>query len=185
MNNTGNITRNYFNYTIELNLNQQYFWRVMVNDSLNVSPWSNIWNFTVQPYVAVSLLTANVNFGTIFQYVTQDTTDGIPNPLRLQNDGNTECNVSVSARSLWKSIPLNRKYYRFKAREALELNGFNLTHSQMTWENMSSGNRSAIKKFYHTDSHDEEYIDIQVEVPPYEAPGLRNSTIIIYSEEGT
>jgi hypothetical protein len=179
----GTVAQNYYNYTTELSLSTQYFWRVLANDSINESPWSDIWNFTIQPYVAVALFNASMNFATMDRLETNDTTDNSPPPIKLQNDGNTECNVSVYATQLWQTEGLGKEYFQFKANETAETGSFNTSGSQMTWANMTAGNSSLIKTLNHSDINDEAFVDILVKVPGYEPPTARSSLVTFYSEE--
>jgi hypothetical protein len=182
--NNGTLITNKFNRSAEFALSTQYFWKVQVNDSLNLSPWSNIWNFTVQPYVAIRIYNKSISFGTMFNGQYEDTSDQNPGPFKLQNDGNIGCNVSISSTILFTTAPLDRKYYQYKARAtAEEPSSFNTTGSKMNWANMTAANASVVKTLNHTDSKDEAYVDVRLEIPLTEPPLARRANVTFWSEQ--
>jgi hypothetical protein len=180
--NNGTLATNLYNYTDALLLSTQYFWRVLANDSINESPWSAIWNFTVQPYVAVAVTDGSMSFTSMFFDEVNDTTDGSPSPFTLRSDGNTECNVTIWGTQLWESQGLDTEYFQYKARE-YEAGAYDASASQTTFTNVTAGNSTLLTEFNYTDSKDEAYVDIRLQVPKYEAPGYRSSLVTFYSEE--
>ena len=118
------------------------------------------------------------------QFEVNDTTNNQPAPFKLENDGNTEANVSVNSSSLWvsASAQLNTSYYQFKADNS-EANSFNWLNSQTTWANMSDISKSIINTLNHTDSNDLAEIDIRVEVASDEPPLSKSASLIFEAGE--
>ncbi|MFH1510369.1 MAG: hypothetical protein ABIF10_01655, partial [Candidatus Woesearchaeota archaeon] len=181
VNNTGGITTHNYSYSKTLTLSQTYYWRVLANDSINASPWSSIWNFTIQPYIAVSLFNSTMQFGTMSLNDENDTTDASPAPFKLMNDGNTESNISISSTALWQSVGNNSEYYQYKARQA-EAGAYG-ADSQEAWRNLTATNTTLLRSFNWTNTKDEAFVDIKVKVPQYEQPASRSSIVTFFSEE--
>jgi len=181
-NETG-ISNTYYIQPSELDF-ATYYWRVRANDSDNYGTWSDIWNFTLVPSVSIKLTQNSINFGTMAQFEVNDTTNNQPAPFKLENDGNTEANVSVNSSSLWvsASAQLNTSYYQFKADNS-EANSFNWLNSQTTWANMSDISKSIINTLNHTDSNDLAEIDIRVEVASDEPPLSKSASLIFEAGE--
>jgi len=182
-NETG-ISNEYYIQPSELDF-ATYYWKVRANDSEAYGNWSDIWNFTLIPSVSIILVNDSINFGTMAQFEVNDTTNNHPEPFRLENDGNTEANVSVKSSSLWQSssAQLNTSYYQFKADNSTETNSFSWIHSQTTWAYMSDVYKSIIAILNHTDSNDLAEIDIRVEVASDEPPGPKSAVLTFYAEE--
>jgi len=182
VNETG-ISNTYYIQPSELDF-ATYYWRVRANDSDNYGTWSDIWNFTLVPSVSIKLTQNSINFGTMAQFEVNDTTNNQPAPFKLENDGNTEANVSVDSSSLWvsASAQLNTSYYQFKADNS-EANSFNWLNSQTTWANMSDISKSIINTLNHTDSNDLAEIDIRVEVASDEPPLSKSASLIFEAGE--
>jgi hypothetical protein len=180
INETG-ITNNYYQQTSELDF-AKYYWRVRAHDPYEYGEWSDIWNFTLVTYVELNITNRLVEFGMMAPEEANDTADGNPQPLRMENIGNTETNVSVNATSLWSSASLDTRYYQFKANRTAGQNSFNWGLSRTTYENISSGRKLAIAYLNHTDLNNEAALDLRIEVSQDESPGAKNSTIEFYAE---
>jgi len=183
INETG-ISNEYYIQPSELGFHT-YYWRVRANDSEDYGNWSDIWNFTLVPSVSIIVTQDTINFGTMSQFEVNDTTNNQPAPFELENDGNTETNVSVNSTSLWQSAiaPLNTSYFQFKAdNSTTEANSFNWLNSQTTWANMSDFYKSIIDTLNHSDSNDLAEVEIRVEVASDEPP-LPKSAILTFKAE--
>jgi len=181
-NETG-ISNTYYIQPSELSFTT-YYWKVRANDSEEYGTWSDTWNFTLVPSVSIILRNDTINFGTMEQFEVNDTTNNKPNPFKLENDGNTEVNISVNSSSLWssESALLNTSYYQFRADSSEELNSFNWSNSQTTWANMSDVEKSVIDTLNHSDSSDLAEIEIRVEVASDEPPGSKSTNLIFHIE---
>ncbi len=169
------------NYTIAelLDTDAVYNWSVRANDSSGYGPWSETFNFTVQSVVSISLPTGFVNFNTMELGTTNDTTDDLPPPLTIQNDGNVLTNISVYANaSLWQAQPLNTSYFQFKATES-ETGAFNLTGSITTFSNMTSYTTGIIRQLNFSDAKDLARIDLLIRVPTDEPAGTKTVRVIV------
>jgi hypothetical protein len=174
VNETG-IASNQFFQGVPLDIETIYYWRVLANDSYNISDWSATSNFTIVPYTSITLDNDVVSFGTLRINEANDTTNDNPMPIIVRNTGNIETNITLNATTFWTTQPIDTSFYQFKARSFLS-NAFLEAESQMTFTNMSSTKLLAISHLnWHQNSSG--YIDLRVLVPPAEPPGDRNSTI--------
>ncbi|MCX6709774.1 MAG: hypothetical protein NTV63_02350, partial [Candidatus Woesearchaeota archaeon] len=166
--------------TIELNISNSYYWRVRAFDGFDYGNYSDIWNFSIEPYREVDLYISNTSFGGLSMGETNDTTDDIPSPLKIRNTGNIMVNVSINATNLWTSVGNGTANYRFKADNVTtEVGSFDWVNSQTSWYNLNTGLISAIRNLNYSDTMDEAEIDVYVLVPITESPGLKNSTITV------
>ncbi|MBD3209171.1 right-handed parallel beta-helix repeat-containing protein [Candidatus Woesearchaeota archaeon] len=184
--NQSSITNNYYQQASELGFDA-YYWRVLAYDAYENSSWSSTFNFTLVPSVTITLINDTVDFSTeLDPGDTDDTTDSIPPPFRVRNDGNTYADlVNASAnQSLWQQAALGTAYWRFKADNASgEADAFDWATSITDWTNISGSNQSLIKDLNYTDANDEAVIDIFVEVPQSEPPGSKKGYLTFSWEE--
>lgn len=160
---------------------QSYYWKVRAYDGQDYSAWSATQNFTIQEYVAISLLNADMQFSTFVQNQTDDTTDNTPTPFTIRSFSNTEIDIyNTSANeSLWSTQTLNSQYWRIKGRTGS--NSYNESGSITSWTNVLSGLPGLINRLNWTVDRDA-LIDIEVTVPFYESPGTKQASIIFDSE---
>ena len=134
----------------------------------------------VTSVVAISLPVNSVDFGTLFQGATDNTTDGSPAPLMLQNDGGVDVNVSASGTVLFSGTGGgdNTASFQYKARASGEANSFNTTSSVMSFTNVATTPLSGfIKQLKYNDATDSAYIDLLINIPMDEPVGEKNSTL--------
>ncbi|MBU0757146.1 MAG: hypothetical protein KKF44_03720, partial [Nanoarchaeota archaeon] len=183
----GNLTSLNYTPSVELCLAHVYYWQVRAYDGTEYGEWSDLWNFTIEPYLSLSLTSSAVDFGTMEINSTNDTDSG-PTPLVVQNDGNVMANITwVSVnQSLFSSVGLDTEYFQFKVdNDSTENNSFNWTESTTTWTNLtliSSQNKTAVSYLDYNDSNDEAEIDLRLWVPYNEPPGAKEVTIYIIGE---
>jgi len=163
-----------------------YFWKVRACDSETCSDWSDTWNFSIEPWVVITIVNNTINFGA--GYVPgdeNDTSNNDPAPFYIRNDGNVKSDlVNISAADpLWVMQTLGTEYTKIKARNATELNSFNWTTSITDWVNLTSTNTSIIKDFDYSDSNDDAYIDMYIRVPSGEPPGHKNISVVFTWEQ--
>jgi len=176
------ISTDLTNYTYggQLNLSTAYFWRVRAFDSFEYGNWSDVWNFSIEPYRDIELYVSSVDFGTISPNTTNDTTDNNPQPIKIRNNGNIPVNISINTTALWNSVALDTSYYQFKIGNiSTEYYSFDWRNSKTTWQNMSATSSIAIVDLGYLDSADEARIEINVTAPNAEPPGSKNSTIYV------
>lgn len=188
-----NSTINATNFTTSFDLctysggtaaDRYYNWTVTACDFLECGTTSEIFNFSIQPWVSINLTTSGISFGSMNNGETNDTTDDSPPPFVLVNDGNTVAdlvNISANA-SLWsagESVGLGTEYLQLKADNVSgEEGAFNYSDSMIDWFNASSNNESIIKQLNYSDSLDSAEVDIKVTVPNNETAGQRNTWFI-------
>jgi len=186
-----NVTAPTLNFTptselcLQTESTTRYDWKVRACSIDTCGTWSDQWNFSIEPYVAITLNTATVSFGTIGLNEQKNTTSDNPAPFSLQNDGNVQAdlvNVS-SSQSLWISQPLNSEYFQMKARASTETYSFNNATSLMNFVNVTGANTSLIRALNYSDNNDSAYVDIKVLVPGDEPPGAKQTSILFSWEQ--
>jgi hypothetical protein len=164
--------------------NTKYFWQVRACSSDVCGNWSELWNFSIEPYVVITLVNDAVNFSSLVLNQEKDTTTNTPTPFILQNDGNVIADlVNVSAQqSLWVSRPLNTEYFQMKARVSNESGSFN-SSSVTNWVYVTNTNQSMIWGLNYSNTNDSAYLDLYIKVPGDEPPGIKSSSIIFSWEQ--
>jgi len=189
-----NITAPALNFTptSELCLNTEgggsgtrYDWQVRACSPDACGNWSSLWNFSIEPYVVITLVNNSVDFINATLGETKNTTTGSVGPYVLQNDGNVIADmVNISAsQSLWTSVGLGTNNFQMKARVSNESGSFNVTGSLTSWVNISATNQTVIRQLNYTDMNDSAYLDIQIKVPGDEPPGSKQTNLIFYWEQ--
>ncbi len=157
-----------------------YTWRVRAHDGETYGPWTNYNTFRLNAYVVVSLTNSEINFGSIEYLGSKNTSTGNPQPFVIQNDGNVKINISTNATPIWTSQQTESKYYKTKIDNRTgEEGAFKWLTSLFNWVNMSiTGRVTIIDSLDFHDNNDSAEIDIHLEVPPNEGPGLKSSTVV-------
>lgn len=168
--------------TTVLDVDTMYHWRVRANDSTGYGPWSNktlnLSNFTVQSYLAFSLPTSTIEFGSLAIGAEQNTTDGTPAPFRGENTGNLIMNISINGTKYFTQADLNTSNYQFKIREN-DTGAFNTTLSRVNWTNMSKNIHSifSVVLLNWRDAMDDFLMDLNITVPTDEPSGVKFSNV--------
>jgi hypothetical protein len=173
------------NYTITdmLDVDAVYNWTVRANNSIDYGEYADTFNFTVNSLVSLTLPTSSVDFGTLALEANENTTDGSPAPIKVENDGNILINVSIYANeSLWKSQNLNTSYFQFKADNSIFVMTWSSPRSTQDWLNVSSFALPVIKQLNFSDATDIAEIELYVTVPTDEPAGTKISTLVIEGE---
>jgi len=170
-------------YTIlnDLNLDITYWWRVRGNDSYDLGVWSDPYNFTVQSFLAVSLINESPNFGRLYTGDSDNTTDESPTPIVIQNDGNALINISINATSLFDAVAMDTSYYQFRIDNSSEETAFDWLTSFITWTNMATAQVIAIDSLKYQDTNDTAQCEMLVELPFDEPPGNKTSYVLFES----
>ena len=174
----GNTTPENVTYliTTELEPDIVYWWVVRANDSTEYGTNDTIRNFTVQSYLAITLINDTIWFGNVNPGRNENTTDNDPPPFRAENTGNVIANVTINGSRYFLNADFPSGNYTFKIREN-ESGAFNST-SQTTFINMNVS--SSVPHVYNLDWHgykNDFLMDLNITVPGDEPPGLRTSTI--------
>jgi len=167
--------------------NRTYFWQVRACDAYNCSEWSEQFNFTVQPWVAISLDVDAIDFGGLNNLDVVDTTTNDPIPFKVINDGNVVAdlvNISVNE-SLWDNpnAGLGTAYLQAKAANTSEEGAFNWSGSLTEWYNVPGSNSSIIDNLNYSDSVDSAEIEVKITVPQDEGAGEKRTWFIFSWEE--
>ena len=175
------IQQQNFTPSFELCTDLTYKWRVRARDSENAySDWSDEYTFTLESLVNISLVNANIDFGTIDLGQEDDTTDDSPQPFIIENDGNIEVDINAyGENSLWTMASLGSNYFMFKADNSSELNSFNYSGSITSWVAVPNQSNQVllIRQLDWHDTSDTAEIDVYVRSPVDEPPGPKSANI--------
>lgn len=137
-------------------------------------------NVTVATTVAISLTVYDVSFGSMQVNENNDTSDSIPPPFEVQNDGNVDVNVSVYATDLWNATGYQNPTpnYLGKCRDKdTSACGAGSVTSYTQIANTTNTTWYPIRQLRFPAAFDEAYFDINVTVPMEEPPGPKSSTV--------
>lgn len=157
-----------------------YNWSVRANDGTGWGNWSEVWHFNVTAEISINLASSEVAFGSMTPGQSMNTSDDNPTPFELDNDGNVVTNISLNSTALWDEATNESSYYQFKAdNTTAELGAFNWLISIVDWFDMPiTGEVVGIGELNYVDGDDSAEIDVKLEVPENEAPGVKNATIL-------
>jgi len=138
-----------------------------------------MFNFTLESFLAVSLVVNSTNFGSMVPYDNNDTSDDNPNPLLMENIGNIRANITVTGTQLFELGGFPSEYYQFKI-GLNKTSSFDQTQSTMSYTNMSNASSriDTVDLDWHN-INDTAEIDINVTVPAHEPKGTKSSLITI------
>ncbi|MDP4012945.1 MAG: LamG domain-containing protein, partial [Candidatus Nanoarchaeia archaeon] len=177
------ITNNNYTLTSPLQFfsddGYSYNWTVLAYDGKENSSWATEFSFEIDTYVAIILNSSNITFGNVTPGFSDDTSDNSPQPFVLQNEGNIEIDLNVSATDLWESDPNPTNNYQYKAdNTTIEPNAFNVTGSNITYVAMPDTNPNKfVDHFNWSDSNDTLEVDINITVPSNEGAGNKTSIV--------
>jgi hypothetical protein len=137
-------------------------------------------NVTVASVVSISLPVNTIDFGTMNNGETDDTTDGAPAPFTVQNDGTVQVNVTIAATSLFSGTggPSPSTAYQYQIANSTEGTlAWVETCSDTAWTNMPTTAEDAICFLNFTDATDMVEVEIKVTVPNDEPAGFKSSTV--------
>ncbi|MBU1622702.1 MAG: hypothetical protein KJ597_03960, partial [Nanoarchaeota archaeon] len=161
----------------ELEVDTTYFWKVRGNDSVGYGDYSETFNFTLESYVAISVIRDTVSFGTMNGSDTANTTNNDPWPFLVENAGNIYLNLTITGTQLFTQGGFPSEYFQFKIGEN-ETSSYNTSLSTTTWTNIT--NTSSANDVLNLDWHaanDNFETDLKVVIPGDEGAGTKNSTI--------
>jgi len=141
---------------------------------------------SVTGVVAISLPTNTVDFGSVYQGATKNTTTNNPSPLTVQNDGGVNVNVSI-ARDTGSSALFsgtgggdNTASFQFKIDNSTEPNSYDYPASTTTWTNVpgTAGINNVLNTLKYNDVSDTAEVDLLITVPIDEPVGAKNETLV-------
>ncbi|MBU1974240.1 MAG: hypothetical protein KKH52_02485, partial [Nanoarchaeota archaeon] len=166
-----------YQVTTELEVDTTYFWKVRGNDSVGYGDYSETFNFTLESYIAISVIRDTVSFGTMNGSDTANTTNNDPWPFLVENAGNIYLNLTITGTQLFTQGGFPSEYFQFKIGEN-ETSSYNTSLSTTTWTNIT--NTSSANDVLNLDWHaanDNFETDLKVVIPGDEGAGTKNSTI--------
>ncbi|HLC73855.1 MAG TPA: LamG domain-containing protein [Candidatus Nanoarchaeia archaeon] len=163
--------------------NTRYYWKVISLDGVNGTGNSTeTRTFLIESIVQLTLPTSKVNFGTMINDQSDNTTDDSPAPLTVENDGNTIINVSLTqdVGNLWLTSPSPTAYFMFKiSNKTGEEGAFNWSGSHTnTFSNVPIANNISIHLLNWTNATDIAEVDLNVTVPTNEGGGNRTASVL-------
>ncbi|MCK4553039.1 LamG domain-containing protein [Candidatus Pacearchaeota archaeon] len=180
------------NYTVSHYLNclydnsDYYEWSVRASDDSGSTygAWSSIRKIYINSDIVISLPVDAINFGS-FLTGTNDTSDDVPAPFELQNDGNCLLNVSINATDLWTAVSNPSDYFKYKIdNKSGEAGAFNWLQSQIDWQQIPATEATSIVELNWSNSMDIAEIDLNVTVPSQEVAGDKSSTVYFIASLG-
>ncbi|MFH1668828.1 MAG: hypothetical protein ABIA62_02785, partial [Candidatus Woesearchaeota archaeon] len=182
-----NITSTNYTPVVELGTYDEcgvYNWSVKAFDGYFYGEWSDSWNFSIQPYVALSFIVDTIDFGDADNDQTNETTDNNPPPFLIQSDGNVHTDVvNVSSnQSFFTGGSATSSDFQIKVNESTEGLTFNWTGSAMDWIDLTAL-QIIIDFFDWHDTNDTAKIDVKVHVPLDEPPGEKITGLVFYGEQ--
>jgi len=157
-----------------------YNWSARTYDGEEYSSWTSFRSINISSEVSISLPNSTVEFLTISQFGTNDTSDNSPSPFLLQNDGNSFINVTIEASNLWNTVNNPTSNYQFKVDNyTFENYSFNWALSNTSYGNLpvSGSPTLAICLLNNTNATDTVEIDLNITLPVDEGSAIRNSTV--------
>ena len=161
-----------------------YVWKVRADDGEVNGSWTGEWMINISALVDIKLLESLVSFGSMVPGDSNDTATSALVPFKVENNGTVYVNVSVNASALWDEAPSESVYYRTKVDNVSgEEGSFSWLSSITDWFDVPfTGYTVMIDYLDYSNTTDSAEIDIAVEVPVGEAPGVKSSNIVIKAE---
>lgn len=129
---------------------------------------------TVSSLVQISVTPSSASFGSISPGTSNDTTDGSPGNFTIENTGNVDVNVTISATAIWSGESKAASDYQFKSSNK-ETGSATTVVSSFTDLTTSAQDVAKVLKFGA--STDTAYVDVKITVPADEPTGSKSSTI--------
>ena len=173
-----NSSQTEYNVSVDLPVDDIYYWRVAGTDGTGTSEWSDPhYQFEVLSYLALTLPTSSVNFSSMLPLGTKNTTGGSGlQPLIIRNDGNIPVNITVNATAFFVNEGGNYSFFI----EENETGAYD--SSLLGWINMTFSALQAITDLFHendTNAANTANLHLLITVPQSELAGEKNSTIEI------
>ena len=158
-----------------------YNWAVRAYDGYEWSEWDNS-TFGVASNIVISLENTMMNFENLDPVTNyeNDTTNDVPLPFTLNNDGNVKINVTYDATELWNSQNAKESDYQIKVRDG----SASWIWAAINWLNVSFTGDVVLFDQLNYESNNSAQIDIALEVPQDESPGQKDSLITFTASLG-
>lgn len=143
---------------------------------------AGVTTLNVSTAVLISLPQNVVDFGTTVQGSSNNTTDDMPPPFTVRNDGNILLDISVKANSFLFSgfgSGNNTDTFRFMAGNvSTEPNTFNWSGSITSFTNFTDTAQTVISAMNFSNSSDETEVEVLINVPTDEPAGNKTADVI-------
>ena len=161
----------------ELEVDTTYFWKVQGNDSSGYGAFSEVFNFTLDSYLAISVLDDIVDFGLIGSGSVLNTTAGDYGKFKSENVGNILSNVTITGTFYFNTSVFPSNAYQFKIVEN-KSNAFDVGLSTVDWTDMDgfSSNPHVIDLDWH-DFKNDFLTHLLIRVPDNEPAGTKSTTV--------
>ncbi len=161
-----------------------YNWSVRAYDGYFYGNWSDSWNFSIMPYLALQFLVDTVDFGDATNDETNDTADDLPPPLLILSDGNLFAKVInvTQNQSFFIGESVTDSDFQLKIDNSTEIDSFNWTGSATSWINVTTIMK-LIDRLSWRDMNDTAEIDLKVHVPVDEPPGMKITGLVFYGAQ--
>ncbi|MBI5880800.1 hypothetical protein HZB90_01580 [archaeon] len=161
-----------------------YNWSVRAYDGYYYGNYSDSWNFSIIPYLALFMPFDTVDFGDAQNDETNDTTDNNPYPFMIQNDGNVFADIINATRNqtFFTGASAKESDFQIMAANSTETGAFNWTGSATWWINLTTL-QTIIDRFNWHDTNDSVEIEVKVHVPIDEPSGVKITGLVFYGEQ--
>jgi hypothetical protein len=132
---------------------------------------------TVLETAVITMVVDTINFGSINVNQTLNATTAFGSGFQIDNDGNADINITISATALWTRSPYTSTSdkYRFAC---TTFNGTSCpTGSQTSWTNITIGGDTLVTADLPSASRTG--VDIEITAPTDEPAGTRSSTVTL------
>jgi parallel beta-helix repeat protein len=132
---------------------------------------------TVLATAVITMIVDTVNFGFINVNQTLNATTAFGSGFQIDNDGNADINITISATALWTRSPYDSTSdkYRFAC---TTFNGTSCPSGSITsWTNMTIGGPTLVTA--NLPSASRTGVDIEITAPTDEPAGTRSSTVTL------
>ena len=144
---------------------------------------TGITTLNLQGDAIITLVNDNVDFGTVNLGSSEDTEDDIPVPFIVQNDGNVNVDVTIEADDLWAQAPNPSSYFQFHCGDSgLTVCGIG---SPTIWTDIPENGMPilAISNLDYQSGSDTLEVEVRIEVPDDEVPGVKSSVVTLTPSE--
>jgi hypothetical protein len=158
-----------------LDLDTVYYWKVRAENSSIKSLYSEPFNFTLESYAAINVVNDTIDFGSVNNGNSYNTTNPLYNPFIIENIGNIVINLTITSTPVFSSVSYPSEYYLFKIREN-ESNSY--TDSTSTWTQFNNVSSSIDVENLNWEIANNNFMtDLLITIPLSEIAGQKSSTI--------
>ncbi|MDO8624854.1 MAG: right-handed parallel beta-helix repeat-containing protein [Candidatus Diapherotrites archaeon] len=165
------------------NAGDYYIWCRATDSSgaANSSDQNYSTGFLTQAIVSITLKSTDVNLGTL-RITDVNTSESDANAIWIENNGNVKIDINISAVQLFIQQPTTSTYFNYKASD-VEIGSLG-AGSTTSYTAVPIGVTSKfVDSMDYVPSADEIRVDLNVQVPADEPPGLRQTEITLLATQ--